>query len=100
MWCRRAHGTPRAPAYGWQPTFSAFDLLWCDGPLTARTYEKRRAQLETLDFMGSSWCTVPRWPATEAVELFRACDDLTHLAGNLGAGCQASGQGRRDRGPR
>lgn len=57
-------------------TFAAFDLLWLDGPLIARRYERRRAELEALRFVGPSWCTVPRWPAEDAVELFQACDLL------------------------
>jgi bifunctional non-homologous end joining protein LigD len=57
-------------------TFAAFDLVWLDGQLTALPYERRRAELEALEFGGPGWCAVSRWDAKDAVELFRACDEL------------------------
>jgi ATP-dependent DNA ligase len=36
-------------------TFAAFDLVWLDGSPTARSYERRRAELEALAFAGPGW---------------------------------------------
>jgi len=56
-------------------TFAAFDVLWCDGDVTAHTYVERRELLESFALMGPAWCTVSSFPGAGA-ELFAACTAL------------------------
>lgn len=56
-------------------TFAAFDVLWCDGDVTSRTFLERRDLLERFELKGSAWCTLSSFRGLGA-ELFAACDEL------------------------
>jgi bifunctional non-homologous end joining protein LigD len=57
-------------------TLVAFDLLVLDGDLICDwTYRRRRAALESLDIVGTGWCTIRSLDAKPR-DLLDACAEL------------------------